>query len=108
MVWLGYSPILEHFIVFQLVLTHSGQNHASLILLDSLLYEEFSDKVQNFSQLFGLFGNQFNWLCKTTHGQPPILACLKPESIMACFYLLQGTCRPPLGSEFIFGLNKVG
>ena len=65
-------------------------------------------KFQNFSQLFGLVENRFNWLCKTAHGQPPILACLKPESIMACFYLLQGTCWPPLGYEFIFGLNKVG
>ena len=66
----------------------------------------FLTKFQNFSQLFGLVENRFNWLCKITHGQPPILACLKPESIMA--YLLQGTYRPPLGFEFIFGLNKVG
>ena len=61
-----------------------------------------------FSQSFGLVENRFNRLCKTAHGQPPILACFKPESIMACSHLLQGTCRPPLGSEFSFGLIKVG
>ena len=68
----------------------------------------FLTKFQNFSQLFGLVENRFNLLCKTAHGQPPILACLKPESFMASFYLLQGTDRPPLRSEFIFDLNKVG
>ena len=35
----------------------------------------FMTKFQNFSQSFGLVENQFNRLCKTTHGQPPILAC---------------------------------
>ena len=69
----------------------------------------FLKKFQNFSQLFGLVENRFNWLCKTVSvGKPPILACFKPESIMACSYLLQGTCRPPLGYEFSFGLSKVG
>ena len=41
-------------------------------------------KFQNFSQSFGLVENRFNWLCKTAHGQPPILACFSPESIMVC------------------------
>ena len=68
----------------------------------------FLTKFQKFSQSFGLIENQFNQLCKTAHGQPPILACFKPKSIMACSHLLQGTCGPPLGSEFSSGLNKVG
>ena len=69
----------------------------------------FLTKFHNFSQSFGLVENRFNQLCKTVStGQPLILACFKPESSMACSYLLQGTCRPPLGSEFSFGLNKVG
>ena len=63
---------------------------------------------QNFSQSFGLVENWFNRLSKTSHGQPPILACFKLEYIIACSYLLQGTYRPPLGYEFSFGLNKVG
>ena len=71
--------------------------------------QTFLTKFQNFSQSFRLVENRFNRLCKTVYaGQPPILACVKPESIMACSYFLQGTCRPPLGSEFSFGLNKVG
>ena len=41
-------------------------------------------KVQNFSQSFGLVENRFNRLCKTAHGQPPILTCFSLESIMAC------------------------
>ena len=41
-------------------------------------------KFQNFSKSFGLVENRFNRLCKTAHGQPPILACLSPESIMVC------------------------
>ena len=45
-------------------------------------------KFQNFSQSFGLVENQSNPLCKTAHGQPPILACFKPESIMVCSHLL--------------------
>ena len=69
---------------------------------------DFLKKFQNFSQLFGLVENRFNRLCKTAHGQPPILACFNLESIMAYSYLPQGTCRLPLGSEFSFGLNKVG
>ena len=86
-----------------------ARNYASFVLLDSLLYEEFSEKkFQNFSQFVGLVENRLNRLCKTTHGQPPILACFKPEYIMACSHLLQGTCRPTLGSKFSFGLNKVG
>ena len=44
----------------------------------------FVTKFQKFSQSFGLVENRFNRLCKTTHGQPPILACFSPESIMAC------------------------
>ena len=68
----------------------------------------FITKFQNFSQSFGLVEIRFNKLCKTAHGQPPILACFKPEFCMACSHLLQGTCRPPLGFEFSFGLNKVG
>ena len=44
----------------------------------------FLTKFQNFSQSFGLVENRFNWLCKTTHGQPPILECFSLESIMAC------------------------
>ena len=68
----------------------------------------FLKKFQKISQLFGLVENRFNRLCKTTHGHPPILACFKLESIIACSHLLQGTCGPPLGSEFSFGLNKVG
>ena len=44
----------------------------------------FLTKVQNFSQSFELVENRFNRLCKTAHGQPPILACFSPESIMAC------------------------
>ena len=68
----------------------------------------FLTKFHNFSQSFGLVENRFNQLYKTAHVQPPILACFKPESIMACSHLLQGTCRPPLGSKFSFGLNKVG
>ena len=69
----------------------------------------FLTKFHNFSQSFGLFENRFNRLCKTVSArQPPILACFKPESIMACSYLLQGTGRLPLGYEFSFGLNKVG
>ena len=65
-------------------------------------------KFQKFSQSFELIGDRFNRLCKTAHGQPPILACFKPESIMACSYLFQGTCGPPLESKFSFDLNKVG
>ena len=65
-------------------------------------------KFQNFSQSFGLVENRFNRLCKTAHGQPHILACFSPESIMDCSELPQGTCRLPLGSEFSFDLNKVG
>ena len=65
----------------------------------------FLTNFQIFSQSFGLFEN---WLYKIAHRQPPILASFKPESIMACAHLLQGTCRPPLGSEFNFDLNKVG
>ena len=65
-------------------------------------------KFHNFSQSFGLVDNRFNRLCKTAHGQPPILACFKPESIMACSHFLQGTYRLPLGSKFNFDLNKVG
>ena len=68
----------------------------------------FLTKFQNFSQSFGLVENRFNQLCKTAHEQSPILACFKPESIMACSHLLQGTCGLPLGSEFNFGSNKVG
>ena len=68
----------------------------------------FLTKFKNFSQSFGLVENWFNRLCKATHGQPLILACLKPESIMACSHFLQGTYGPPLESEFSFGLNKVG
>ena len=69
----------------------------------------FLTKFQNFSQSFGLVENRFNQLRKiVSAGQPPFLACFKPESIMACSYLLQGTCRLPLGFEFSFGLNKVG
>ena len=41
-------------------------------------------KSQNFSQSFGLVEKRFNRLCKTAHGQPPILACFSPESIVAC------------------------
>ena len=41
-------------------------------------------KFQNFYQSFELVENRFNRLCKTAHGQPPILACFSPESIMAC------------------------
>ena len=41
-------------------------------------------KSQNFSQTFGHFEKRFNRLCKTAYGQPPILACFSPESIMAC------------------------
>ena len=67
----------------------------------------FFTKFQNFSQSFGLVGNRFNLLCKTVHGQPPILACFSLESIMVCSLLPQETCRLPLGSEFSFGLNKV-
>ena len=44
----------------------------------------FLKKFQNFYQSFGLFENRFNRLCKTAHGQPPILACFSLESIMAC------------------------
>ena len=58
-------------------------------------------KFQNFSQSFGLVENRFNQLYKTAHGQPPILACFKPESIMACSHLLQGICGLPLGSELV-------
>ena len=68
----------------------------------------FLKEFQNFSQSFGLVENRFNRLYKIAHGQPPMLACFKPESIMACSHFLQGTRRPPLGSEFSFGLNKVG
>ena len=46
-------------------------------------------KFQNFSQSFGLVENRFNWLCKTTHGQLPILACFKPKSFMVCSYLIE-------------------
>ena len=42
----------------------------------------FLTKFQNFSQSFGLVENRFNRLCKTAHGQPPILACFSPQSIM--------------------------
>ena len=65
-------------------------------------------KFHFFSQSFGFFENRFNRLCKTAHGQPPILACFSPEYIMVCSLLPQGTCRQTLGSEFSFGLNKVG
>ena len=41
-------------------------------------------KFHNVSQSFGLVENRFNRLCKTAHGQPHILACFGPESIMAC------------------------
>ena len=68
----------------------------------------FLTKFHKFSQLFGLVENRFNRLCKIAHGQPPILACFKLESIMACSHLLQGTCRPPLRFELSFSLNKVG
>ena len=68
----------------------------------------FLTKFQIFSQSFGLVENLFKWLCKIAHGQPLILACFKPESIIAFSHLHQGTCRPPLGSMFSFGLNKVG
>ena len=68
----------------------------------------FLTNFQNISQSFGLVENRFNRLCKTAHGQPPILACFKPESIMVYSHLLQLACRLPLGSEFSFGLNKVG
>ena len=69
----------------------------------------FLTKFHNFSQSFGLVENRFNRLCKTVSaGQPPILACFKFEYTMACSYLLQGTCRSPLGFEFNFDLNKVG
>ena len=68
----------------------------------------FLTKFHSFSQSFGLVENRFNWLCKTAHGQPPILACFKLESIMACSHLLQGTYGLPLESEFSFDLNKVG
>ena len=68
----------------------------------------FLTNFQNFSQSFGLVENRFYRLYKTAHGQPPILARFKPESIMACSHLLQGTYGMPLGSEFSFGLNKVG
>ena len=44
----------------------------------------FMTKFQNFSQSFGLVENRFNRLCKTAYGQPHILACFSPESIMAC------------------------
>ena len=44
----------------------------------------FLKKFQNFSQSFGLVDNRFNRLCKTAHGQPPILECFSPKSIMAC------------------------
>ena len=44
----------------------------------------FLTKFLNFSQSFGLVENRFNRLCKTAHGQPPILACFSLESIMAC------------------------
>ena len=44
----------------------------------------FLTKFQNFSQSFGLVEIRFNRLCKTAHGQPPILGCFSPESIMAC------------------------
>ena len=66
----------------------------------------FLTKFQNFSQSFGLVENRFNQLCKTAHEQPPILACFKPEYIMACSHLLEGTYRPPLGYEFSFGLKE--
>ena len=68
----------------------------------------FLTKFKNFSQSFRLVENRFNRLCKTAHGQPPILACFKLESIMECSHFLQGTCGTPLGSEFSFRLNKVG
>ena len=74
----------------------------------SYCMRNFLTKFQKFSQLFGLVKNQFNRLCKIAHGQPLILAYFKPESIMACSHFLQGTCRPPLESEFSFSLNKVG
>ena len=60
--------------------------------------KNFLTKFKIFSQFFGLVENRFNWLCKIAHGQPPILACFKLESIMACSHLLYGTCGPPLGS----------
>ena len=44
----------------------------------------FLTKFQKFSQSFGLVEKRFNRLCKRAHGQPPILACFSPESIMAC------------------------
>ena len=49
---------------------------------DSL--RNFLKKFQNFYKSFGLVENRFNRLCKTAHGQPPILACFSPESIMVC------------------------
>ena len=45
---------------------------------------KFVTKFQNFYHSFGLVENRFNRLCKTAHGQPPILTCFSPESIMAC------------------------
>ena len=58
--WFGCSLILEHFVVFQLVLTHPGLKSGIVFLLDSLLYEEFYDKVSKFYQLFELVENWFN------------------------------------------------
>ena len=70
--------------------------------------KNFLTKFQKKFQSFELVENRFNRLFKTAHGKPPILACFKLESIMACSHLLQGTYSPLLGSEFNFGLNKVG
>ena len=44
----------------------------------------FLSKIQNFSQFFGLVENRFNRVCKTAHGQPPILACFSLEYFIAC------------------------
>ena len=41
-------------------------------------------KFQNFPQSFGFVENRFNRLCKTAHGQSPILACFSFEFIIVC------------------------
>ena len=73
-----------YFALFVLVLGHSESELHSVYFIRSDSERNFLKNFQNFSQSFGLVENGFKRLCKTAHGQPPILACFSLESIMAC------------------------
>ena len=84
--WVRFSRMIVWVLFFVWVSSWSFEVGIALLwlcwILDSV--RNFLTKVQNVSQSFGYVENQFNRLCKTAHGQPPILACFNLESIMVC------------------------